>query len=94
MAREVIKSVADRLSQKRYEEISAVAEMDILSTDDMRELVNGYLALNVRVSQAALRESRPGIGGNGGAGPNYGLYPFGGDEQKADFLRLARSIPV
>lgn len=46
MAREVIKSVVNLLSQKRYKEISAVAEMDILSTEDMKELVNEYLELN------------------------------------------------
>lgn len=46
MAREVVKTVVDLLSQKRYEEIGAIVEMDILSTEDTKELVNEYLALN------------------------------------------------
>lgn len=37
MAQEVIKSVVDMLSQKRYEEIGAIVEMDILSMHDVRE---------------------------------------------------------
>lgn len=46
MAREAVKAVVDLLSQKKYEEISMVAEMDILSTEDTKELVNEYLELN------------------------------------------------
>lgn len=46
MAREIIKSIVDMLSQKRYEEITTIAEMDRLTVDDVKEITDGYLELN------------------------------------------------
>ena len=42
----IVKSVVDLLSQKRYEELTSVVDMENLTVDEVKELVEGYLELN------------------------------------------------
>lgn len=45
-AKEIVKLVVCLLSQKRYEDLADIVEMDVLTPSDVKELVDEYLELN------------------------------------------------